>query len=133
MSPTYENHTAHLVHRIDGRLYKGEVVVLNGPGGSMIKRIAHLPGESIQQINTGYGWVDASDMIVPPDLNKHDAYLSIRDYTIPEGQVYVLGDNRFKSVDSRDFGLIPVNQVWGTLVEQRVRVTPKKEHRTASR
>jgi signal peptidase I len=38
------------------------------------------------------------------------------DLKIPSGSCFVLGDNRGDSVDSRDFGLIDVDSIMGTMV-----------------
>lgn len=68
---------------------KGDVVIFVNPDNrstKYIKRIEALPGE----------------MITAPDGTQKQ---------IPHGFVYVLGDNRAQSYDSRNFGLIPLSDV----------------------
>lgn len=38
--------------------------------------------------------------------------------TIPDGYLFVLGDNRPNSIDSREYGLIPMSSVYGRVVGQ---------------
>ena len=35
---------------------------------------------------------------------------------VPPGELYLLGDNRFDSIDSRNFGTVPVDTVVGRVV-----------------
>ena len=35
---------------------------------------------------------------------------------VPPGEVYLLGDNRFDSIDSRNFGTVPADAVVGRVV-----------------
>jgi len=45
------------------------------------------------------------------------AHMVVRkDYVVPEDHIYVVGDNPVVSEDSRDFGPIPINCVWGRVV-----------------
>ncbi len=69
----------------------GEVVVISMDDAMIVKRVALLPGE------------------VDPD-----------GYRIPEGYVYVLGDNLARSYDSREFGPVPIDRVVGKVIFPRV-------------
>ena len=40
------------------------------------------------------------------------------DTNIPEGYLFVLGDNRSNSIDSREYGLVPMSSVYGRVVGQ---------------
>lgn len=72
------------------QLKRGDIVVFRSPGHPdrvWIKRLRALPGESLD--------VDGDQVVVP------------------EGQVFVLGDNTANSHDSRHFGPIPMSSVIG--------------------
>ena len=80
---------------------------------SFIKRIIGLPGDHIQIID-GYVYVN--------DQRASEVYLNgiktpisgeFYDVVVPEGHIFVMGDNRSGSSDSREFGCIPLNKVEG--------------------
>jgi len=115
MTPTYGNNSTHVAMRFDGQLYRGEVVVVRSPLGTLIKRVAYLPGDQIEQVKMGNTWVDAVNLRYKPKKTSH---VPMRTYTVLPDQVYVLGDNRQYSLDSTTFGPIPIKNVWGALVDQ---------------
>lgn len=109
MEPTYvSNDTLLFIRRFSDSLHTGDVVLIHRADGSrLIKRIAFLPGEEVKICRDGslelYGYWGSN--------------------VVPEGYVFVLGDNPGESWDSRyrEFGLIALDEIWGTVLY------PKKE------
>lgn len=77
----------------------------------LIKRVMALPGETIE-IHENQVFIDG----VPIDEPYLPAGVVMQDFgpeTIPEGMVFVMGDNRGSSHDSRKFGPIPEDHIIG--------------------
>lgn len=107
---------------------RGEIVVFDksGLGSSsnekqLIKRVIALPGERVvirDGIVTVYN--DSNPDGFNPD-QRADYGTSILstngsvDLTVPNDHIFVCGDNRSNSLDSRDFGTVPAQNIVGTL------------------
>jgi len=96
---------------------RGDVIVFDPPTGSdkpYIKRIIGLPGE---EVTFGDGNVFINGELLPEDYIQERTRCGARsdncDVIVPEGHVYVLGDHRNNSSDSRVFGPVPVENVVG--------------------
>ena len=95
---------------------RGDVVVLRDPTGGpdlLIKRVIGLPGERIT-IADGHVYVDGV-AIEEPYLDQ-ETQGSGRSWLVPPLHVFVMGDNRSASRDSRTFGAVPLSQVVGRAV-----------------
>lgn len=78
---------------------------------SYIKRVIGLPGEQVQ-IENGNVYIDGQlleeDYLQEGVRTDHSLFT---DFTVPEGYLFVMGDNRSGSEDSRRFGCIPISKV----------------------
>ena len=96
---------------------RGDVIVFeppNRPDDDYVKRIIGLPGETVE-IRGGAIFINGEPLDEPFDPNTGSYSLSPR--VIPEGEVFVLGDNRNNSNDSHTWGPLPIeNIVWASLV-----------------
>lgn len=106
-------------------LHRGDVVVFRDPGGwlgagqgeDLIKRVIGLPGDRVS-------CCDAQGRL---SVNGHpvdEPYVQLRagsdrvaeldfSVTVPAGQLWVMGDNRYESADSRMHGTVPESDVVG--------------------
>lgn len=114
MSPTYSSGQILWTVPATRSLRHGDVVVVDTPAGTIIKRVALLPGDSRTQFHTPGGWVDLTNVALPHSLAKGKL---VRLERVPKGYVYLLGDNLPNSVDSRTFGLVPIEQVRSVVVD----------------
>ncbi|MEA3345366.1 MAG: signal peptidase I [Chloroflexota bacterium] len=115
MEPNLHAGQRLIVEKVSYRFHpphRGDIVVLRLPSQSnfLIKRVVGLPGETIEIR-------DHQVLINGQPLNE--SYLSrpsrrsIPPRHIPEGSVFVLGDNRNFSNDSRSFGPVSLSNVVG--------------------
>ncbi|WP_291651282.1 signal peptidase I [Clostridium sp.] len=81
----------------------------------LVKRVIGVPGDEID-IKDGYVYLNGN--MLEETYVKGNTYIRDMDFPIKveEDTLFVLGDNREKSRDSRDFGLININQVEGKAV-----------------
>jgi signal peptidase I len=96
-----------------GPVERGDVIVLRYPKDpeiDYIKRVIGLPGDQIT-LARGEVWVNGQ-RIFEPYVAEVDpsSTLSI---VVDEGNYFVLGDNRPRSSDSREFGCVPEEYVRG--------------------
>lgn len=96
---------------------RGDVVIINDPDlpERLIKRVIGLPGETIH-ITDGEVWIDGVRLDEP--YVKGSTYPSTlaMPYQIPDNHVFVMGDNRERSMDSRSMGAIPLTHIEGKTV-----------------
>ncbi len=114
-----------------GDIERGDIVVFDCPPaadctvGEFIKRVIALPGETISFVG-GNVQIDGVSLIEPyvggastvpilvPILTKGcEQSPAIDRCTLTDGWIWVMGDNRFDSIDSRWFGPVPTETVTG--------------------
>lgn len=104
---------------------KGDIVVLHPKGQStMIKRVVAVAGDRVKVVG-GVLYVNGAkaDTSYLSDKNKlmyasyPDTLLDMAEFTVKQGHIWVLGDNRLVSHDSRDpkIGQVSLDEVLGTV------------------
>ena len=91
----------------------GDVVAFEypvDPSQDLVKRVIGLPGDVIE-IQEGYVIRNGQKSPEPYVINRDRR--NVDEVTVPAGSYYVLGDNRRRSTDSRDWGFVPSDHVIG--------------------
>jgi signal peptidase I len=108
MSPTLRDRDRVLVRRVrPAALRRGDVALVAMPGqpgrGWIIKRVVALPGDPVPA-----GLSPAGSSVAGSSLAG----------SVPAGVLVLLGDNPESSVDSRDFGYVPADRLFGVTVRR---------------
>jgi len=115
MNPTLQDGEYVLVSKVTYRLGQpqhGDIIVFKYPGEppqDLIKRIIGLPGDSVQ-VNGSNVYVNGQPL-AEPYIAAAPMYQG--QWQVPEGFLFVLGDNRNDSSDSHSWGLLPRENVIG--------------------
>lgn len=99
------------------KLERGDIVVFwypNNPADSYIKRVIGMPGETIE-VRAGKIYISGAELAEPYLAPEHNRR---RDINYPPVIVkphyyFVMGDNRDRSSDSREWGLVPEKYIYG--------------------
>lgn len=119
MVPTLEVSDRVLVNKFVYRFSEprqGDIVVFLEPGGGArdyIKRVIAVGGQTVD-LDQGAVLIDGEPLPEPYVHGQESDDGDVRmPYQVPEGQVFLMGDNRVNSRDSRWFGAQPVSAVLG--------------------
>lgn len=93
-------------------IHRGDVVVLRLPlrGIDAVKRVVGLPGERVKIVD-GRAEVDGRRLNEP---HAHGTGVS-GEWSLEEGEYFVLGDDRGESTDGRTFGPVPRDTIVGVV------------------
>jgi signal peptidase I len=101
-----------------GDIKRGDTVVFWYPEDttkSYIKRIIGLPGDTVE-VDDGYVLINGrklEESYVPPEYRDDRSYPK---QVVPPDEYFVLGDHRVSSNDSRAWGFVPRNYIYGKAV-----------------
>jgi signal peptidase I len=129
MMPTLEDGDRMIVNKIGytiGKPDRFDIVVFHAPEQKdYIKRIIGLPGDTVEYRNDIL-YINGEPM-EEPYLNQYKEEVAdsplTEDFTlegklnsevVPKDHVFVLGDNRRKSKDSRHIGVVPIDEIIGS-------------------
>ena len=109
MSPTFSDGQIIIAKVRPHDIARGDVVVFHHDGETMVKRVTYLPGDTIERF-----WF-AGEWQLPGTQKMFHSVAKMsypkQKFVVPEGSLYVLGDNPYGSVDSRTYGVIPARDV----------------------
>ena len=105
---------------------RGDVVVFNPPqnwvqqqGQPYIKRVIGIGGDKIE-LKGGVVYLNGTKMIEPYVFKELDGatqptedIIGVSTWVVPDGELFLMGDHRSNSADSREFGAVNVTDVIG--------------------
>lgn len=123
MEPTFHSGEYILTSKITYKfrpMERGDVIVFKSPKNpdiEYIKRIIGLPGDKVL-IKNGEVYVNdrfIDERYISAKTNLWDGGFAKEDVSIivPSGEIFVMGDNRPRSSDSREFGPVPISSIIG--------------------
>ena len=119
MEPSYQHNNRVVVSKVSywfGDIERGDVIVFPAPPNpneDYIKRVIGLPGDVIK-VENGSVLVNG-ETINEPYINA-PPISNMRETQVPEDMVFVMGDNRNVSSDSRSWGPLLIDDIIGKAV-----------------
>jgi signal peptidase I len=104
-----------------GNIERGDTVVFKAPVDldksyiSYIKRVIGLPGDRVR-IERGQVYVNGRALVEHYIQDDYRDYTSMDEKVVPAGKYFVLGDHRNSSSDSRAWGWVPREKIYGKAV-----------------
>jgi signal peptidase I len=97
---------------------RGDVILFLVPGQNNViyaKRVVGVEGDTLEGTDQGVklNGQNLKEAYVLPENSASDDVDAFGPVTIPAGTLFVMGDNRANSFDSRNFGTVPVQSVRG--------------------
>ena len=121
MLPRLEDHDRLFINKFVYRITaieRGDIVVFHyprDPEKSYIKRVIALPGDRLR-VDRGLVWLNGKPL---PERYVPEEYKDSRSMTeivIPDGYYFMMGDHRSISSDSREFGPVDRDLIYGKAV-----------------
>ena len=98
-----------------GELHPGDIIVFHPPSEAhssddFIKRLIALPGETVE-IRDHNTYIN--EQVINEPYVAEPQIKTMEPVVVPEGYVFVMGDNRNDSKDSREWGFLPIDSITG--------------------
>lgn len=114
VSAAFASHDADNSYDHPATPHRGDIVILKRPGNpegdDLVKRVIGLPGETLE-LRDGVVYINGQPLDEPYLVNR--GHPSMAPTKIPQGNVFVMGDNRPNSNDSRHFGPVTIDSLLG--------------------
>lgn len=119
MLPGVKGNSLILFYRLDRSVNGGDMVVVKVGGAGLLRRAVAVGGDLIDMDSVGdvkINGLPENAIYAAGKTKPRDANAAHQQERIEEGSLYLLGDNREESYDSRDFGAVNEGAVIGKLV-----------------
>lgn len=117
MNPTLHDQEIVIYQRNADEYRAGDVIVFSRPDGrEFVKRIIAVAGDTVN-LSEGKVYVNGREYRIPgiEGVTERIAGNIENPYRVSDHHVYVLGDNRENSEDSRSFGAVDLSDVRGKI------------------
>lgn len=118
MYPTLHDQNKVIYMRSVQEYQPGDIVVVNRPGGEeYVKRIVAVAGDTVN-IQSGKLYINGQEREFEADFGETDWMSQELEYPVQVGvsEVFVVGDNREISEDSRTFGPVSTDDIAGKIL-----------------
>lgn len=116
MFPAMKDGDLMIVYRLQQDYAKNDVIALTADGKRQIGRIVARETDVVMLDESGTltvnGTVQGGEILYPSYAKEGIEY----PYRVPDGHVFVMGDYRTQTEDSRDWGAVPMEQVEGKVI-----------------
>lgn len=116
MFPAVKDGDLAVVFRLQDRYMRSDVIAYQHEGERHFGRIVATAGSEVTIDGAGNllvnGQLQSGEILFPTQSRDGEVF----SMTVPQGCVFVLGDYRTNTLDSRDFGPIPLTEVEGKLI-----------------
>lgn len=130
MFPAVKDGDLLIGYRLQRRFVKNDVVVYRQEGRTRVGRILGVAGDMIMLDDSGTllvnGAAQSGEILYPTyprdaengenSGNSENSGALAYPYTVPQDCVFLLGDYRTQSRDSRDFGAVPLSDIQGKVI-----------------
>lgn len=115
MHPAVRDGDLVIYYRFDKKYVASDSVVVKFDGEKQVRRVVAVAGDTVDFTEKGNLMLNGS-IQQETDINektyRYDTGVEFP-LTVPEGEIFVLGDSREHSTDSRVYGCVPINKTLG--------------------
>ena len=117
MAPSFKGGDLALFSRFDDSFVSSDVVVIDYEGDAQLRRVVAVAGDTVEITSDGLVVNGAllQEQNVHTDTLLYEGGVTLP-LTLKENEVFVLGDNRLESLDSRKYGPVDTSIIAGKAI-----------------